>query len=49
MVTILLMCLVDNENKYTRFAGNFKDYADAPVRFGAYLRIEHDQGFTQSH
>ena len=38
MVTILrmLMCLVDNENKYTRFAGDFEDHADARVRFGAH-------------
>ncbi len=49
MVTLLLMCLVDNEEKYTRFAGNFKDHADAPLQFGAHCRIEHNQGFTQSH
>ena len=49
MVTILLMCLVDNEKKYTRFAGDFEDHADARMRFGAHLSIEHDQGFTQSH
>ena len=51
MVTIfiLLMCLVDNGKKYTRFAGNFEDHADAPVRFGVHCPIEHDQGFTRSH
>ncbi len=48
MVTILLMCLVNNE-KNTRFAGNFEDHADAPVQFGAHLPIEDNQGFTQSH
>ena len=49
MVTILIMCLVDNEKKYTRFAGDFEDHADAPVRFGAHRRIEHNQGFWRSH
>ncbi len=49
MVTILLMCLVDNEKKYTRFAGNFEDHADAPVQFGAHHPIEHNQGFTRSY
>ena len=48
MVTIMLMCLVDNEKKYTRFAGNFKDHADAPLKFGAHRPIEHEQGFTRS-
>jgi hypothetical protein len=37
------MCLVNNEKKYTRFAGNFKNHADAPLRFGAHRPIEHDQ------
>ena len=49
MVTILLMCLVDNEKKYTRFAGDFEDHADAQVRCGAHRPIEHNQGFTRSH
>ncbi len=49
MVTILLMCLVNNEKKYTRFAGNFNDHANAPLRFGAHFQIEHNQGFTRSH
>ena len=49
MVTILLLCLVDNEKKYTRFAGNFKDHADALVQFGGHCPIEHNQGFTWSH
>ena len=49
MVTILLMCLVDNEKKYTRFAGNFEDHADAPVQFGAHRLIANTQGFTRSH
>ena len=49
MVTILLMCLVDNEKKYTRFAGDFEDHADALVQFGTHRPIEHNQGFTQSH
>ena len=44
MVTILLMCLVDIEKKYTRFAGNFEDHADARVRFGANCQIEHKSG-----
>ena len=37
------MCLVDNEKKYTIFACNFEDHADAPLRFGAHCPIEHDQ------
>ncbi len=49
MATILLMCLVNNDKKYTRFAGNFEDHADVPLRFGAHCRIEHNQGFTWSH
>ena len=49
MVSILLMCLVDNEKKDTRFAGNFKDHADARVQFGKNCPIEHNQGFTRSH
>ncbi len=49
MVTILLMCLVNNEKKYTRFSGNFEDHADAPLQFGAHCQIEHNQGFTWSH
>ena len=49
MVAILLMCLVDNEKKYTRFTGNFEDHEDAPVQFGAHCPIEHNQGFTWSH
>ena len=49
MVTVMLLSLVNNENKYTRFAGNFDDHADSPLRFGAYCLIEHDQGFTRSH
>ena len=40
---MLLLFLVDNEKKYTRFAGNFEDHADAPLRFGAHRLIEHDQ------
>ncbi len=49
MVTILLMCLVDNEKKYNRFAGNFEDHVDLPLQFGAHLQIEHNQGFRRSH
>ena len=49
MVTVFLMCLVNNERKYTRFAGNFEDHADALLRFGAHFRIEHNQGFRRSH
>ena len=49
MVTILLMCLVNNGKKYTRFTGNFEDHADALLQFGAHRRIEHNQGFTRSH
>ena len=41
------MCLVDNETKYTRFAGDFEDHADARVRFGVHRPIEHNQGFTR--
>ena len=49
MVTSVLLSLVNNEKKYTRFAGNFDDHADAPLRFGAHRPIEHNQGFMQSH
>ncbi len=49
MVTLLLMRLVNNEKKSTRFAGNFEDYADAPLQFGAHRRIDHNQGFWRSH
>ena len=45
MVTKLLMCLVNNEKKYTRFASYFEDHADASLQFGAHCRIEHNQGF----
>jgi hypothetical protein len=38
------MYLVNNEKKYTRFAGVFDEHADAPLRFGAHRPIEHDQG-----
>ena len=48
MVILLLYSLVDDEKKYTRFAGNFDDHADVPLQFGAHLLIEHNQGFTQS-
>ena len=37
------MCLVNNEKKYTRFAGNFEEHADAPLQFGAHRPIEHNQ------
>ena len=49
MVTLLLLSLVNNEKKYTRFAGKFDDHADALLRFGTHSSIEHDQGFTRSH
>ena len=49
MVTVLLLSLVNNEKKYTRFAGNFKDHADAPLQFGVHRPIERDQGFWRSH
>ena len=49
MVTVLLLSLVNNEKKYTRFAGDFDDHADVPLQFGAHCPIEHDQGFTRSH
>ena len=52
MVTLLLVSLVDEKKihkKYTRFAGNFDDHADALLRFGAYCLIDHNQGFTRSH
>ena len=49
MVTILLMCLVNNEKKYTRFAGNIEDHANAPLQFGAHRWIEHNQGSQRSH
>ena len=56
MVILLLYSLVDDEKnaqkmhkKYTRFAGNFDDHADAPLRLGAHRLIEHNQGFTRSH
>ena len=49
MVLLLLYSLVDNEKKYTRFAGLFDDYADAPVQFGEHHPIEHNQEFAQNH
>ena len=49
MVTVMLLSLVYNEKKYTRFAGNFDDHADAPLRFKAHRPIEHNQGLTRSH
>ena len=41
---MFIMCLVNNEKKYTRFAGDFEDHADARVRFGAHRQIEHESG-----
>ncbi len=41
---MFIMCLVNNEKKYTRFAGDFRDHADARVRFGAHRPIDHESG-----
>jgi hypothetical protein len=38
----------DNK-KYRRIAGDFDCHANAAVRRGAHLTIEHVQGFTRSH
>ncbi len=35
--------------KYTRFAGNFDDHADALLQFGAHCLIKHNQGLPWIH
>ena len=36
-------------NKCTSVAGHFDGHGGAPVRYGAHLPMQHDQGFTKSH